>query len=72
MKINLDADLRSVAKRLAESGKKVIHLCKHSNPEKTEDASVAQSAQQRTCNAPFTSSTLVAGSTFDHLPEGSY
>jgi hypothetical protein len=36
MEINLNADLSAVLKRLAESGKKVLHACKHSCPEKFE------------------------------------
>lgn len=36
MKIHLDADLRAVARRLAEAGKKVTDACKHSCPEKLE------------------------------------
>lgn len=38
MEVNIhpDADSRAVAKRLAESGKEIKDVCKHSSPEKLE------------------------------------
>lgn len=36
MDFNPNADSAAVAKRLAESGKKVLDVCKHSSPEKLE------------------------------------
>lgn len=36
MEVNINADSAAVARRLAESGKEVKDVCKHSSPEKLE------------------------------------
>jgi hypothetical protein len=53
MQIHPDADSATVARRLAESGKKVTDVCKHSCPEKLELGSDSRVERSRAVNSRF-------------------